>query len=51
MSLAELAVAIDFADIAYESGQQAQAVKDYTKFDNLLRQDDPQGLSVNGRSC
>jgi hypothetical protein len=36
VSLAELALAIDFADIAYESGQPTQAARDYTKFDNLL---------------
>lgn len=36
VSLAELALAIDFADIAYESGQRTQAVRNYTKFDNLL---------------
>jgi hypothetical protein len=36
VSLAGLAVAIDFADIAYESGQLAQATGDYTKFGNLL---------------
>lgn len=36
VALAELAANADFADIAYDSGQQATATTDYTRFINGL---------------
>lgn len=36
VALAGLAVALDFADTAYESGEQVTATTDYTKFIKLL---------------
>jgi len=44
VALAELAVALDFADIAYESGEQVTATTGLHEVHQTARQDGPQGL-------